>query len=102
MPHYLHIGGVIALGFSSNGSHLLVVSHDGIGVFEINSWKKIARDRSASYPDNGKVQGIGPLAGQTVEVTEIDYDTGLMAVVSPDDKYLFYYETGTVTITEHS
>ena len=81
----LHVGGLIAVGVDPSGRYLLTVSHSGRGVFDTSTWERIARDVELAYPVDGRVEGIGPLAGQAIPVKEIDYDTGMMtdAVVGP-------------------
>lgn len=95
---YLDIGGVVALGFDPTGRHLLVVSHSGHGVFDTTSWQRVASDLTLAYPDEGVAEGIGPLAGQRIPITELDYSTGTLHVRSPHGDYELSYESGTVTI----
>ena len=99
MPKHLFIGGLVAAGFDSTGSYLLAVSHSGRGVFSTDSWELVARDSQLAYPEVGLARGIGPLDGGSVPVKEIDYDTGQLRFSSPDGRFSFEYEDGTLTIT---
>ncbi|HEU0010116.1 MAG TPA: hypothetical protein VFT34_09910 [Verrucomicrobiae bacterium] len=98
MPKHLFIGGLVAAGFDSTGAYLLIVSHSGRGVFSTDSWERVARDTQLAYPEAGSVRGIGPLDGVSVPVKEIDYDTGQLRFSSPDGKFSFEYEDGTLSI----
>jgi hypothetical protein len=70
------IGSFEALGFSPDSRHLLVVSSSGRGVFDSASGQRVSRDSSeptGDWYDIGAltVEGIGPLAGQSVRVAGI-------------------------------
>ena len=70
------IGGFEALGFSTDSRYLLVVSSSGRGVFDSECGEKLARDSSSATGDwynlDGlTVEGIGPLAGQSISVAGI-------------------------------
>jgi len=99
MTKHLFIGGLVAAGFDSSGKYLLAVSHSGRGVFFTGSWQRVARDNALAYPSEGSAVGIGPIEGQSIAVHEIDYDTGILCFLSPDGNYSFYYESGTLTVT---
>ena len=99
-PIYLHIGGLIAMGFDSSGRYLLTVSHSGRGVYDRTTWQRVARDYELSYPEQGKVMGIGPIAGEAIEVTEKDYAKGRVRVMSSDGACELLYEDGAVAITQ--
>jgi hypothetical protein len=98
MKKYLHIGGLIAVGFDPNGSYLLTVTHSGRGVFSTTTWERIARDYSVVYPDGDSSIGIGPLAEQTILVTEMNYQTGAMHLKSPDGAITLHCESGGITV----
>ena len=98
MPKHLFIGGLVAAGFDSAGEYLLTVSHSGRGVFSTATWERVARDTAHAYPEAGVAVGIGPLDGVSVPVREIDYDTGQLRFSSPDGKFSFEYEDGTLSI----
>ncbi len=99
MPKHMFIGGLVAAGFDFTGAYLLTVSHSGRGVFSMGSWERVARDTQLAYPKNGVAHGIGPIEGVSVPVQEIDYDTGQLRFSSPDGRFNFEYEDGTLTIT---
>jgi uncharacterized protein YbjT (DUF2867 family) len=61
---------------------------------------QVARDETVIYPEAGIVAGIGPLEGVSVPVQEIDYDTGLLQLSSPDGRLRLQYEEGTLTVSE--
>lgn len=94
----LHVGGLVAVGFDPTGKYVLTVSHSGRGVFETRTWRRVARDPLLAYPTDGVAVGIGPVAGQRLMVSEIDYHEGTLDVVSPDGPYSLSYEEGTVTV----
>ena len=98
MKTFLHIGGVVAIGFS--GRHMLVISHSGSGIYEIGCWAKIARDYKLNYPENGRAMGIGPLAGQKINVQEMDFAQDVLDVLSPDKRFRLHYAKGTIEIEE--
>ena len=98
MKKHLFIGGLVAAGFDPTGAYLLAVSHSGRGVFETTSWVRVARDSNLAYPKNGYAIGIGPIDGVTILVSEIDYNTGQLQFSSPDGKWSFEYDEGTLTI----
>lgn len=75
------------MGFDPDGKYLLAVSHNGLGVFDTRTWQRVARDPEPSYPKNGKVEGIGPLAGMLIPVLEKDYETDRLVVTDPSKKY---------------
>ena len=74
----LHVGGLVAVGIDLSGRYLLTVSHSGRGVYDTSTWQRVARDVELAYPVDGHAKGIGPLAGQTIPVKEIDYDTSML------------------------
>lgn len=94
-----HIGGVIAIGFAQSGRYALIVSHDGRGVIDTRDWRIVARDRVPAYPECGKVEGIGPIAGQSVTVSEINYDDGTLRVISPNGNVDVSYAEGTIEVS---
>lgn len=100
MKIHLFVGGLVAAGFDPSGQYLLTVSHAGRGVFSIGSWQRVARDFELAYPENGHAIGIGPMEGMVVPIGELNYDTGQLHFASPDGKYSFEYEEGTITVTE--
>jgi hypothetical protein len=96
MKKILHVGGVIALGFDPTESFLLVVSHSGRGVYETASWSRVARDSALAYPENNQAIGIGPIAGMTIPITELDYDTEKLKASSPSGQIVLEYSSGTL------
>ncbi len=87
------------MGFDSTGEYLLTISHAGRGVFSTRTWERVARDPALAYPENGRGVGIGPIAGVSVAVTEINYDTEELALISPDGSFSLEYDSGTITVT---
>lgn len=99
MPErYLHVGGLVALGFDPSGRYLLAVSHNGRGVFDTSSWERVARDDSLAYPVNGIAIGIGPIDGQQIPVAGVNFETGTLDLESPGRDYSLSYEYGTITV----
>jgi hypothetical protein len=75
MSRYLHVGGLIAVGFDSSESYLLAISHSGRGVFSTSTWERVARDDRLAYPENGHGTGIGPIDGAKIPVVEMYWQT---------------------------
>jgi hypothetical protein len=71
---YLHIGGLIAVGFDPTEEYLLAISHNGRGVFLTKTWERIARNPELAYPENGIGIGIGPIDGARIPVVEMYWD----------------------------
>ena len=94
----LHVGGLVAVGVDPSGGYLLTVSHSGRGVFDTTTWQRVARDIELAYPVDGKAVGIGPLAGQILDVTEIDYDTSTLTDAPVGKAFVVSYEEGVVTV----
>ena len=71
------VGGLTEVGFGRGTDLLLVVSHDGRGVFDCLTGLRVARDPTMPEPGEADWQdtheldaeGIGPLAGQTVRTS---------------------------------
>ena len=99
---FLSVGGLFAAGFDASGQFLLTVSHSGLGVFSTRSWERVARSNEIAYPEAGAVLGIGPLQGQTISVTELDYQTERLQLKSPDGSVTVNYQDGTVEVVATS
>jgi hypothetical protein len=99
VDRYLHIGGVVAIGFDPTSEYLLVISHSGLGVFSTSTWDRVARSTELAYPTNGYGTGIGPIAGQMIRVNEMDYEAGFMRVVSPDGRFVLECESSGIAVT---
>jgi hypothetical protein len=97
---HLHVGGVIALGFDSSGEYLLLISHNGRGVFSTRTWDRVARDYAIAYPEGGIGLGIGPLAGLEIPVTEMNYATEEIDLDNSDGSISLHYAEGTVKVVE--
>ncbi|AOR35591.1 hypothetical protein BFF78_34995 [Streptomyces fodineus] len=76
---YAPVGGLLGIGFASHpgtGQDLvMVVSHDGHGLFDAVTGEKIARDRDPDPEDGGpdadpalRCPGLGPVAGSRVRI----------------------------------
>lgn len=99
MKQSLNIGGMVAGGFDDSGKYLLIVSHSGRGVYENGTWLRVARDSSLAYPQAGFSMGIGPLAGMSIKVHEVDYSTGVLELISPDGAISLRYSEGLLEIS---
>jgi hypothetical protein len=83
----LHTGGLTGVGTDAASRYLLVVSHDGRGVFDLASGERVARDRG-NVPDTEfrenpfTVGGIGPLAGTMIPCAGLW--GGALPQVTPD------------------
>ncbi|MEV8558612.1 hypothetical protein AB0478_19595 [Streptomyces sp. NPDC051917] len=76
---YTPVGGLLGIGFASHpgtGQDLvMVVSHDGHGLFDAVTGEKIARDRDPAPEDSSRdadpalwCPGLGPVAGSRVRI----------------------------------
>jgi hypothetical protein len=99
MKRYLHIGGVVAVGFDPCVEYLLVITHSGRGVFSTRTWERIARSTELAYPEGGVGVGIGPIGGQAIPVTVMDYESGHMRVVSPDGRIVLECESSGIAVS---
>ena len=74
------VGGLFQVGYAEDSDLLLVLSSDGLGVFDCLTGEKIARDLSCAhdYFDSIKLtaKGFGPLAEQTIRMAGL-YGGGL-------------------------
>lgn len=96
---YLSVGGLVAMGFDPSGDYLLTISHSGRGVFSTHTWERVSRDRALAYPIDGHGIGIGPIAGVSVAVREIEWDTENLTLTSADGSVSLVYDGGTITMT---
>ncbi|MFD8911073.1 hypothetical protein [Streptomyces sp. NPDC059575] len=91
------IGGLLGIGFAvhpgSGRDLVMVVSHDGHGLFDAVTGEKIARDREPDTPDDDLTHpGLGPVAGQPVRIAGLfggglhsgSGDGWTVTAVSPD------------------
>jgi hypothetical protein len=92
MEQYLHVGGVVAVGFDTTDEYLLVITHSGRGVFSTRTWERVARSTELAYPRDGAGIGIGPIAGQFIPVTEMDCAIGHMRAISADGRIVLECE----------
>lgn len=78
-PHGVPVGGLLGIGFASHpdSGHdlVMVVSHDGHGLFDAVTGEKIARDRDPDLEDSTPDEaadltcpGLGPIAGSRVHI----------------------------------
>ena len=95
---FLHIGGVVALGFDPTGEFMLIITHSGRGVFRVGTWERLARDVALAYPANGFGIGIGPIADLRIPVISLDYARGELNARTPDLAFKIHYAEGTITI----
>jgi hypothetical protein len=97
----LSVGGLVAMGFDPSGEYLLTISHSGRGVFSTRTWERVSRDPALAYPEDGYGIGIGPIAGVSVAVREIDWETENLTLSSADGSVCLVYDSGTITVTVH-
>lgn len=95
----LWVGGLVAAGFDASGDYLLAISHAGRGVFCTKTWKRIARSYELAYPKDGIALGIGPIEGQRIPLTELDFATGRLELASPDGRTELAYGEGTLAVS---
>lgn len=96
---YLHIGGLFAAGFDVTGEYLLVISHNGRGVFSTRTWERVARDTTPAYPGEARGIGIGPISGQAIPLTETDFAIERFIVKSPDGRIQLDCESNGIAVT---
>lgn len=101
-PQYLHVGGVIAMGFDSTGNFLLVVSHSGCGVYAVNTWEKVGRNFDSVSLEHGVVAAIPPIEDDLVPVKQINFETGELFLSSPNNDFSLCYREGTIEIRSES
>jgi len=92
------MGSVIAIGFDSNIKYLLVVSRSGRYVYTLDTLDRVTRDYSSALPNKGCIEGVGPLSGQSIKVTELTSSSRELQLRSADEKYLVHYQPGTLTL----
>lgn len=72
-PLFFAIGGLCGVGFSQDSAYLLVVSHQGRGVFDCRSGERVARDPDGSWSwyndEDCTCEGIGPLEGTRIPIS---------------------------------
>ena len=80
MGRYLHIGGLVAVGFDASESDLLTITHSGWSVFSTRTWaaERPARSTELPYPEDGVDIGIGPIDGHPTPITQMYYGAGEM------------------------
>src|SRR4051812_46384678 len=98
MKTNLIVGGLVAAGFNLTGEYLLTITHSGRGVFSTTKWERVARDNDLAYPKHGVGVGIGPIAGERIPVTEMDYATGKMRLTSADGRIVLDCESSGIMV----
>ena len=84
---FLHIGGLIGVGFGPDETYMLAISHNGRGVFCTTTWERVARDYGDAYPENGYGIGIGPIDGLAIPVIEMYWESfSEQQIVSPSGR----------------
>ena len=97
---YLHVGGLVAMGFDFSGEFLLVVSHAGRGVFSTQTWERVARDYEVVYPspDVSYVQGIGNLSDQLIPIIDRLYLRNEITLTTPDKCFELHGDSEGISI----
>ncbi|HUL92604.1 MAG TPA: hypothetical protein VLV56_09670 [Burkholderiales bacterium] len=72
--HVAIVGGLFAVGYAEGSDTLLVVSHDGRGVFDALSGERLARESNPPHVSwfseiPYRAQGIGPLSGRSIQLS---------------------------------
>ena len=93
------MGGLVALTFDENEQYLFVCSHSGRGIYDLATGERISRDYEVIYPQNGSIDGIGPLNRINLQVSEYDFENQLI-VLSPSGKYRALGESDNIIIEE--
>ena len=78
--HRCLVGGLTDLGVSQDGRHVLAVSHNGRGVFDLATGGRVARDytpptESWYRPDDAEADGIGPCQGEVIGIFGFSRET---------------------------
>jgi hypothetical protein len=89
---------LVAAGFDASGDYLLAITHSGRGVFSTSTWERVARDNTLAYPKAGFGVGVGPIAGQTIPVTQMDFQKGAMHLTSLDGKITLDCESSVISV----
>lgn len=98
MTTYLHIGGLVAAGFDGSGAYLLTITHSGRGVFSPQTWERVARNTELAHPEGSVCIGIGPIAGQAIRVTEMNFDRARCTLTSPDGRIVLECESSDIAV----
>ena len=99
MKHkFIHIGGLVAVGFDKTGKYILAVSHSGRGIYELSTWQRVARDASLAYPVNRTAIGIGPIDGQVISVEQRDETRDTFRLATPDNCHSLLVESDGITV----
>ncbi|HEV3444172.1 MAG TPA: hypothetical protein VG099_05980, partial [Gemmataceae bacterium] len=70
----------------------------GRGVFSTQTWERVARSTALAYPGGGIGVGIGPIDRHAIPVTEMDFDSGKMHLVSPDGRIVLECESSGIAV----
>ncbi len=100
MGRYLHVGGLVAVGFGVSGSYMLTITHSGRGVFSTRTWQRVARSAELAYPEAGIGIGIGPIDSQSIPVAEMDFDIGTMRVDGPGGRFILECESSGIAVVD--
>ncbi len=90
-------GGLVGLAINSEEKYLLVVTHSGRGVYDLNSGDRIARDYEVIYPNNSKIDGIPPFSQKSIQLNEYDFENDLV-FHSPSGKLKITGESDNITV----
>jgi hypothetical protein len=88
------------VGFDASGDYLLVITHSGRGVFSIRTWERVARSTELVYSEGDIGVGIGPINGQAIPVTGMNYETGEMRVVDPQGRFILECESSGIAVVD--
>ena len=67
--------------------------------FRREPWERVARNTELAYPENGIGIGIGPIDGEAIPVSEMDYKTGQMRLTSADGRIILDCESSDIMVT---
>jgi hypothetical protein len=70
------------------------------GVFRFNQPCKPWRVLDLAYPQGGFDVGIGAIAGLSIAVTEMNYQTKKLALTSPGGSRSLEYDSGVITVSD--
>jgi hypothetical protein len=92
---------LVAVGFDASESYLLTITLSGRGVFSTRTWERLARDTALAYRSDGVGIGIGPINGQIIPITEMNYAIGEVRVSSPTGRIILECESSGIAVTSN-
>ncbi len=99
--YYIPLGGLTNFGLSDDEKYILIFTHQGCGVIELETGNKIARAVDYMYPEMDIVEGVGPLENQKTRIFPYDFINNLI-VFSNDKRYKLIGESSGIDVKKIS